>query len=217
MKSYVLRNWEVLLMNNNIEELLEELKTISKSNSDIQATVLFGSYARNQAYAQSDIDIFMIITNETIKNKISNQILSLEKKYNKNINLLITTPALKDLDRQLVETILREGIVLYGNLPDISIQQLELEPYEIIKYDLSRLSQSNKMKIKRLLYGIKTKKKYKGKIYESNQKGIVEDFGGLRTGIASILIPEKLSWEVENMLRQYDISLRKITIWLSKP
>jgi len=204
-------------MNDHIEELLEELKTISKSNLDIQATVLFGSYARKQAHAQSDIDICMIITNEKLKNQISNQILSLEKKYNKNINILITTPALKDLDRQLVETILREGIVLYGTLPDISIQQLELEPYEIIKYDLSRLSQSDKMKIKRLLYGIKTKKKYKGKIYESKQKGIVEDFGGLRIGIASILIPEKLSWGVEDMLRQYDVSLRKITIWLSKP
>ncbi len=107
--------------------------------------------------------------------------------------------------------------MLHGTLPNISIQQLELEPYEIIKYDLSRLSQSDKMKIKRLLYGIKTKKKYKGKIYESKQKGIVEDFGGLRIGIASILIPEKLSWEVENMLRQYDISIRKILIWLSKP
>ena len=204
-------------MNNHIEELLEELKTISKSNSDIQAIVLFGSYAREQAHTQSDIDICMIITNEKIKNQISNQILGLEKKHNKNINILITTPTLKDLDRQLVETILREGIVLDGTLPDISIQQLELEPYEIIKYDLSRLSQSDKMKIKRLLYGIKTKKKYKGKIYESKQKGIVEDFGGLRIGIASILIPEKLSWEVENMLRQYDLSIRKILIWLSKP
>lgn len=204
-------------MDDRIEDLLEEIKTISKSNSNIQATVLFGSYAREQAHVQSDIDICIIVKNEKLQNQISNQILRLEKKYDKNIDILITTPALKDLDRQLVETILREGIVLYGTLPYISIQQLELEPYEIIKYDLSRLSQSDKMKIKRLLYGIKTKKKYKGKIYESKQKGIVEDFGGLRIGIASILIPEKLSWEVENMLRQYDLSIRKILIWLSKP
>lgn len=204
-------------MDDRIEDLLEEIKTISKSNSNIQATVLFGSYAREQAHVQSDIDICIIVKNEKLQNQISNQILRLEKKYDKNINILITTPALKDLDRQLVETILQEGIVLYGTLPYISIQQLELEPYEIIKYDLSRLSQSDKMKIKRLLYGIKTKKKYKGKIYESKQKGIVEDFGGLRIGIASILIPEKLSWEVENMLRQYDLSIRKILIWLSKP
>jgi len=204
-------------MNEDIKELLEEIKNILKSNSNIKTAVLFGSYARNQAHTQSDIDICIIMTNQKLHSQLSNEILEIEKKYDKNINLLITTPEMRDLDRQLVETISREGIVIYGTLPNISIQQLELEPYKIIKYNLSSLSQSDKMKIKRLLYGIKTKKKYKGKIYESKQKGIVEDFSGLRIGIASILIPEKLSWEVEDMLREYDISIRKIPIWLSKP
>lgn len=204
-------------MNEDIKELLEDIKNISKSNSNIKTAILFGSYARNQAHAQSDIDICIIMTNEQQHNQLSNEILELEKKYDKNINLFIATPEMKDLDRQLVETLSREGIVFYGNLPNISIQQLELEPYEIIKYDLSNLNQSDKMKIKRLLYGIKTKKKYKGKIYENIQKGIVEDFSGLRIGIASILIPEKLSWEVADMLRKYNISIRKISIWLSKP
>jgi hypothetical protein len=73
------------------------------------------------------------------------------------------------------------------------------------------------MKIKKLLYGIRTKKRYKGKIYESKQMGLVEKFGGLRIGIASILIPEKMSWSVEDALREQGVSLRKITIWLSKP
>ena len=204
-------------MNEDIKELLEEIKNISKSNSNIRTAILFGSYARNQAHAQSEIDICIIMTNEQLHNQLSNEILELEKKYDKNINLLIATPELKDLDHQLVETLSREGIVFYGNLPNISIQQLELEPYEIIKYDLSNLSQSDKMKIKRLLYGTKTKKKYKGKIYENTQKGIVEDFSGLRIGIASILIQKKLSWEVADMLRKYNISVRKISIWLSKP
>jgi hypothetical protein len=73
------------------------------------------------------------------------------------------------------------------------------------------------MKIKRLLYGITTKKKYKGKTYESRQKGKVKEFGGLRIGIASVLIPEKTSWQIEEILREYKITIRKITIWLSKP
>ena len=46
---------------------------------------------------------------------------------------------------------------------------------------------------------------------------MVEKFGGLRIGIASILIPEKMSWELEDILRENRVSLRKITIWLSKP
>ena len=197
--------------------LLEDIKEISKKNQQIQTTILFGSVARGQEREESDIDICIILRNNHTKNIIQNQILALEKKYNKNINIVLTTSTFERLDRHFIETLLREGIILHGKFPEVSIQQLELEPYEIIKYDLSKMSHSEKMKIKRLLYGSTTKKTYKGKIYENKQKGVVEQFSGLRIGIASILIPEKMSWYVEDLLKKQHISIRKITIWLSKP
>lgn len=204
-------------MNKKVDELIEEIKKISKNYSEIETVIIFGSVARDQAGKESDLDICIILKNENIKSNISNKILDLEEKYDKNINLVFTDPSFKNLDRQFIETLLREGITVYGKKSDASIQQLELEPYEIIKFDLSNLNHSEKMKIKRLLYGIKTKKKYKGKIYKSEQKGLVEELGGLRIGIASILIPEKMSWQLENILRENGVSLRKITIWLSNP
>ena len=204
-------------MNKKINELIEEIIKISKNYSGIETVIVFGSVARKQAGKESDLDVCIVLKDENIKNDISSKILDLEEKYDENINLVFTDPSFKDLDRQFIETILREGITIYGKTPDASIQQLELEPYEIIKFDLSNLDQSKKMKIKRLLYGIKTKKKYKGKIYTNKQKGLVEKLGGLRIGIASILIPEKKSWELENILRENGVSLRKITIWLSNP
>jgi predicted nucleotidyltransferase len=204
-------------MDKKTSKLITEIIKISKKNSQIQTVIIFGSVARNQAGKQSDLDICMILKNKTLKNSISNQMLNLEEKYDKNINLIFTNSSYKNLDRQFIETLIREGIVIYGKKPDVSIKQLKLEPYEIIKYDLSKLNQSKKMKIKRLLYGIKTKKRYKGKIYERKQIGLVEKFGGIRIGIASILIPEKMSWDVEKILRDQGVYLRKITIWLSKP
>ena len=198
-------------------KLIDEIEKISKNNSEVVATIVFGSVARDQEGKESDLDVCIILRKEDSKSSISNQLLDLEGKYDKNINLIFTNPSYKNLDRQFIETILREGIIIYGKAPDVSIRKLELEPYEIIKYDLSKLNHSKKMKIKRILYGIKTKKKYKGKIYENEQKGIVEKFGGLRIGIASILIPEKMSWSIEDILRENGVSLRKITIWLSKP
>jgi predicted nucleotidyltransferase len=203
-------------MKNNIQ-LLEELTEISNNNQTIQTTILFGSVARGQAGEESDVDICIILKNDSKKNIIQNQLLSLEKKYDTNINTIFTTPKFEKLDRQFIETILREGKVLSGMFPEISIQRLELEPYEIIKYNLSTLSHSEKMKIKRLLYGITTKKTYNGKTYENKQKGKVEEFGGIRIGIASILIPEKMSWQIDSLLKKNKVSLRKITIWLSKP
>jgi len=206
-----------MLMNKKTDDLIEEIKDVSKVYSEIESVIVFGSVARDQAGKESDLDVCIVLKNESTKSNIPNTILDLEEKYDKNINLVFTDSSFKDLDRQFIETILREGITIYGKTPDASIQQLELEPYEIIKFDLSNLSQSKKMKIKRLLYGIKTKKKYKGKIYTSEQKGLVEELGGLRIGIASILIPEKMSWELEDILRKNGVSLRKITIWLSNP
>ncbi len=204
-------------MDKKTNKLIDEIKKISKNYSEIETLIVFGSVARNQAEKESDLDICFILKSENSKNAISNQILDLEKKYDKNINIIFTDASFINLDKQFIETILREGITIYGKKPDASIQQLELEPYEIIKFDLSNLDHSKKMKIKRLLYGIKTKKKYKGKTYTSEQKGLVEELDGLRIGIASILIPEKKSWKLENILRENGISLRKITIWLSKP
>ncbi|MDG6219129.1 MAG: nucleotidyltransferase domain-containing protein [Candidatus Thermoplasmatota archaeon] len=204
-------------MNKKTEDLIEEIKNVSRKYSEIESVIVFGSVARDQAVKESDLDVCIVLKNESIKSNMSNKILDLEEKYDKNINLVFTDSSFKDLDRQFIETILREGITIYGKTPDVSIQQLELEPYEIIKFDLSNLDQSKKMKIKRLLYGIKTKKKYKGKIYTNKQEGLVEKLGGLRIGIASILIPEKKSWELEHILRKNGVSLRKITIWLSNP
>jgi uncharacterized protein len=204
-------------MNKKTDELIEKIKHVSNKYSEVESVIVFGSVARDQAGKESDLDICIILKNENTKSNISNKMLDLEEEYDKNINLVFTDPSFKGLDRQFIETILREGITIYGKTPDASIQQLELEPYEIIKFDLSNLNQSKKMKIKRLLYGIKTKKKYKGKIYTNKQEGLVEKLGGLRIGIASILIPEKDSWELENILRENGVSLRKITIWLSNP
>lgn len=203
-------------MKNDITLLLNDIKELSKNIQNIQTTILFGSFARGQEKEESDVDICIILKNELKKNTIQNQLLALEKKYDKNINIVFTTQQFEKLDRHFIETLLREGIILFGTIPEISIQRLELEPYEIIKYDLSTLTHPEKMKIKRLLYGITTKKEYNGKIYQNTQKGKVEEFGGMRIGIASILIPEKTSWQIEELLRKYKISIRKITIWLSK-
>ena len=203
-------------MNYEIEDVIEDIRKISMQNPDIETTIVFGSVARGKAGKESDVDVCIILSTGS-KEDVSNQVLNIEKKHDRNINAIFTDKTFKSLDRQFIETILREGIVIYGKMPEISVQRLELEPYEIIRFDLSNLSQSEKMRVKKLLYGIKTKKEYKGKIYESEQKGLVEKFEGLRIGIASILIPEKMSWKAEEVLREYGVNMRKITIWLSKP
>lgn len=202
-------------MKSNIEELIAEIKKTFLHKKGLDAIIIFGSIARGEGDKRSDLDL-CVIQSKNIKNEVSNEILDFEKKYNININVIFTDKNFKNIDKNLVEVILREGIAITGKMPDVSIGRLELEPYWVIKYDLSGLTHSGKMKLKRLLYGLSTKKKYKDKLYESKRKGIIEKSGGLRIGIASVLIPEKEARKIEKLLRDFNVSIRKFPVWMSK-
>ncbi len=202
-------------MTSIFDDLISDIKKTFQRKDGLVGIVIFGSVARGEEDKKSDLDL-CIIQSKNIRNEISNRLLDLEKKYSVNVNVIFTDEHFTDLDRYLVEVILREGVAIIGKMPDVSIKRLELEPYWVIKYDLSRLTHSDKMKLKRLLYGLNTKKRYKGKLYESKREGIIEKSGGLRVGIASILVPEKEAREVEKLIKQFNVSIRKIPVWMSK-
>jgi len=193
--------------------LIDDLGELLKGQKDVAAGVVFGSVARGESDARSDLDLCIVMKRD-VRKRLSDRILSLEKKH--DINVVFSDPAFSGVDRYLVETLLKEGVPICGKLPEVSVQRLELEPYEIIKFDLLGLEQSEKMRLKRALYGMVTKRKYQDKTYQSKKTGLVEELKALRIGKASVLVPEKESRFVEKMLKEYHVKYRKITIWLSK-
>ena len=195
--------------------LIDDLGELLKGQKDVAAGVVFGSVARGESDARSDLDLCIVMKRD-VRRRLSDLILSLEKKHDININVVFSDPAFSGVDRYLVETLLKEGVPICGKLPEVSVQRLELEPYEIIKFDLLGLEQSEKMRLKRALYGMVTKRKYQDKTYQSKKTGLVEELKALRIGKASVLVPEKESRFVEKMLKEYHVKYRKITIWLSK-
>lgn len=198
-----------------IDDLLKDIKKTFKQNKDVKTVIVFGSVARGEAKEDSDLDL-CIICPKSLKKKISNLLLNFEKNYNRNISVIFTDENFTDLDRNYIETIIKEGKVLKGKMPEVSLNRLALEPYEVLQYELVSLSQTEKMRIKRLLYGFTSKKRYKGKIYESKKSGLVKKNGGMRIGKASIMIPEKCASEFKRILRQYGVKLRTYTVWMSK-
>ena len=198
-----------------LDEMVKEIKKSFKKIKEAETIILFGSVARGEAGKDSDLDL-CIVYKKGGRRILSDIFLDLERKYNKDINVIFTDSEFKDLGRQFIETIIKEGVVLKGKIPEISLQRLELEPYEIMKYELTSLTHTDKMKVKRLLYGSNSTKKYKGKIYQSKNEGLVEKFGGMRMGIASILIPERHAGEVERALRAHGAKLHRYTVWMSR-
>ena len=195
--------------------LIDDLGELLKGQRDVAAGVVFGSVARGDSDSRSDLDLCIVMRRD-VRKRLSDRILSLEKKHDININVVFSDAAFSGVDRYLVETLLKEGVPICGQMPAVSVQRLELEPYEIIKFDLLGLEQREKMRLKRALYGMVTKRKYQDKTYQSKKTGLVEELKALRIGRASVLVPEKESRLVEKMLKEYHVKYRKITIWLSK-
>ncbi len=188
----------------------------------IRCIILFGSVARGEADRRSDVDLLVIFDTElppeSIKEreKIGEIALDLEKKYDRSIQIVFTNKNFDGLDRRFVEETLREGIILYGRNPEISAEKLKLEPFTLIYFSLKRLSKSDKMRVRKALYGHRTLKKYKGKVYKSEVKGLVEEFGGMRTGIASVIIPARRTKEFLEVLKKFGVKYHTLDVWLSK-
>ncbi|MFH1788185.1 MAG: nucleotidyltransferase domain-containing protein [Candidatus Altiarchaeota archaeon] len=195
-----------------IDEIRKELRNLE----GVESVILFGSYARGDMDDRSDIDLCIITKDGNAEGKISEKILDLEKTLDKNIQVVYTDPEFTGQDPNFMENILREGKTLIGDPPTPTLERLGLEPYMIFKYDLSKLSQPDKMRFHRILYGKKTRKKYKEKTYVSQKEGIVEKTGSEKVGRASILAPQDKASMMEKTLRDAGVSYRKTPTWMPK-
>ena len=199
------------------DPILEDIHNIAKGCKDVEAAILFGSVARGDDTLESDVDICLVLKDPNATQDLSVKFLDLEKKHDRDINVVFTDRIFSGLDRYFVETLLKDGSILAGAMPPIPTGRLELEPYEIIRFDLRTLGHADKMRIKRQMYGMATMRKYKRKVYRSTKRGLIEDAGGIRIGIASVLVPEKHIGPVEDLLRAFNVPHRKMTVWMSRP
>ena len=197
-------------------EFVKQVSNIPK----IYRIFLFGSVAKGEADKRSDIDF--LITLDTPqdpdlleeRNQVSKIALDLEKKFDRSIQLVFSNSRFDKLDRQFIEDVLRDGIILFGRPLMIADNKVGFSPYVLIHYELTGLSSSDKMKVKRALYGYETRRSYKGKTYESKAKGLVNELDGKRTGIASILLPHRKSRPVLETLERFGAKISKEMVWV---
>jgi uncharacterized protein len=84
---------------------LRENKDFFKKNFDVDNIILFGSYARNEATTESDIDILIECEKKTFRNYI-NILRFLEKLFNKKVDVIYkdtVNPFIMDLiEKELI-------------------------------------------------------------------------------------------------------------------
>ncbi|MEM3555621.1 MAG: nucleotidyltransferase domain-containing protein [Candidatus Micrarchaeia archaeon] len=205
------------MVEKGFKELVEEIRKKVGSLRGVSSIIVFGSVARGEADRRSDLDLAVVLDDGRAQEAVSKRILELEGEYDVNIEVVFLNAKLSGVNRQLLETILREGKVISGKMPDVSLRKLGLEPYRIIKYDLKALGKAKKDRVNRLLFGKRSEKSYGGRRYVSEKKGLVRELGGLRIGIASLLFPQRSSREVERLLRREGVKVRGVDVWMAKP
>jgi predicted nucleotidyltransferase len=212
--------------NPKLEKLISKIKNFISNKfseyEEIESIVLFGSLASGKFSEESDIDICVLFKQNTpkmLQNTIFNYFLSLGKDLNLSIQCVFFFPEdINNWDTIFIENILAEGQLLYGNSNyyEILIKTLEFKPYQIITLNLRALNNSAKMRLKRILYGYKTTKKYSEKLYKYKKEGIVKKLHGMKLGRGSFIIPEKGLLVVVNKLKEFDIKFSNFRVWMQE-
>lgn len=182
--------------------------------------LLFGSVARGEADARSDVDLLVILDEgqgDDVKAALGEIALDVSREFDRDISLLVTDPHMSGLDRKFLEAALSEGVVLYSRKLSLEAGPLRLEPFVVFSIDMSDLERPEKLRLERALYGRRTKKRRGERVYVSETKGLLEELGGTRLGRGVVLVPSRGEKVLEGLLKRFGARYSKLRVWISPP
>lgn len=186
-----------------------ELSENIKNFPGIQSVVLFGNLATGKKISrESKIDMAIIYSKK-------------DKEIVKWIRYLATdkfklhhlTPdELKDNPR-IVDALSGEGILLQGNPVTLKLDDVELKSQMLISYNTTKLTQNERSKLNRALFGgISTY--LQGDVRKrKNYPGIVEKLHAQRIGKGVLLIDKRNASEITKTLSGFNAKYKEIPIW----
>lgn len=179
--------------------------------SEVAAVVLYGSVARGEAGAKSDVDLLVVVTKRSreLARKIE-RIVEGEECGARVVHSIATPRELAE-NPSFVFDVLRDGIVLYKN-PGVALNLplgLKERGATIYSFDASALTQPRRTAFNRALYGSMHSKKVGGKQKRYEYKGLLARVGGERLGGGAILVSSKGEKSIEELLAFYGLPFRK--------
>jgi predicted nucleotidyltransferase len=194
-----------------VRKLRRIFKQISRELSlirDIKFVILYGSYARGDFGAKSDLDLFIMTSKLDTIEDVHNAIIKIEEKIGKSIQPTVRTEEeFRKTDSGLLQNLLREGKILFlRDFYEISaVTLLKQRPYIIYSFKINSLSQKNKAKFNREFYS-RTKTKYE-------YKGLLHKMGGEKLASGCVIIPFEKKNGMEKIFNKYKISNEAKNIW----
>ncbi len=200
-----------------VDRAIDALKGVFAREPSVRSAILYGSCARGTAREDSDIDMLVLVSDGPV-GKLREAIHDLESAHDVNISpVVLPVDDIDRLDRQFLDSVLREGVPLKGPLPTVSLQDLQLRPIRVVSFDVSHLPPSEKMRLYRLLDGYSTVKRRGRKRYERKTAGFLKEVGGWRIGRGAIVVPEAALPRLEELLSQVNAKRWTTAAWAQAP
>lgn len=191
-------------MRENVRTAVEFARKISDLEG-VVSIVLFGSVARGEDTADSDIDMAVIHDLEDEG--------GLMEKVNEHKPEKVQTTFLKIRnlpgETELVSALSGEGLLLHGKPVVIRQKDLELSPKVLIAYSLKGLPQKEKVKLNRALYGSVSRS---GE-YTTETKGVTAEPGVEKLGPGVLLADRRNSWKLVGALRRFGAKVKQKQVW----
>ena len=181
----------------------------AKHLKGITSIILFGSVARGEDTAASDIDIAIILEKDD-KAAITKEISKI-----KDEKIQVTFVEKKNLpdETELTGAFSGDGIILYGHPIIIKADNLSLNPKMIISYSLNHLSQAEKVKLSRALYGSTSKSTVNNKTYTTVTKGAVNEPGIDKISKSVLMVERNKAAKVIELLKHFNAEFKQIPLW----
>ncbi len=122
-----------------IEAAIKKLEERLARLENVEAAILFGSAARGTATEDSDVDV-MIVTPRENEEAVLEVIWAIEGDLPVRISPLFADGDFEDFDPHLLESLFRDGRVLVGEFPPLTVEDLGLEPMRLVKYRMEGLT-----------------------------------------------------------------------------
>jgi len=161
-----------------MKKLVKKLKKLL--NNNVLDLVIFGSFIKNKLDPK-DIDIAAIIRERVDIAKLKKSLTEIDKK----IHLQVVS--LEDYDKFIWLTLIREGYSVKHN--KYLYELYNIKPVVLFKYDLRKLTLSNKVMFERAIKNFKDIEKLSNRV---------------------VLVPISLSGEFRSFLRRWNIDIESL-------
>lgn len=192
----------------NVKQIINLLQKELPKIKEVNAIVLFGSFARGDYSARhSDVDMMIFLEpaqkNPALEEQIRKKAIQLGLGKAVSVHLVFQYHNIEQEDKSLMLTIAKEGEVLFARKTlVISRNILGLTPYYLIKFDTAKCQPVVKNTLQRFLHG-----------YTMNNKhyaGIVDGEKVIGAGKGAILVPEEMRQKI--MLVVDEIGVKAVQV-----